>query len=106
MLHATAPPDFLEPAHEWRRLFSETWGTFLLDVVAAGADVVGAERRRGDAERGGRRTEPDGHGHHLFHGRCRGRPSQSDGHLGVRRPAQFSVAAGAWLYHGAGHRRR
>ena len=42
MLHATAPPDFLEPAHEWRRLFSETWGTFLLVVVAAGADVVGA----------------------------------------------------------------
>jgi hypothetical protein len=41
MLHATAPPDFLESAHEWRRLFSETWGTFLLVVVAAGADVVG-----------------------------------------------------------------
>ena len=43
MLHATAPPDFLEPAHEWRRLFSEAWGTFLLVVVAAGADVVGAQ---------------------------------------------------------------
>lgn len=42
MLYATTPPDFLEPAHEWRRLFSETWGTFLLVVVAAGADVVGA----------------------------------------------------------------
>jgi aquaporin Z len=41
MLHVTAPPDFLEPAQEWRRLFSETWGTFLLVVVAAGADVVG-----------------------------------------------------------------
>jgi aquaporin Z len=42
MLHASAPPDFLESAHEWRRLFSETWGTFLLVVVAAGAGVVGA----------------------------------------------------------------
>ena len=39
MLNASAPPAFLEPAHEWRRLFSEAWGTFLLVVVAAG--VVG-----------------------------------------------------------------
>ena len=42
MLHASAPPDFLESAHECRRIFSETWGTFLLVVVAAGAGVVGA----------------------------------------------------------------
>jgi len=42
MLHASASPDFLEPAHEWRRLFSEAWGTFLLVVVAAGAGVVAA----------------------------------------------------------------
>jgi aquaporin Z len=42
MLHASAPPDFLDAAHEWRRLFSEAWGTFLLVVVAAGAGVVGA----------------------------------------------------------------
>jgi aquaporin Z len=42
MLHPSAPPNFLEPAHEWRRLFSEAWGTFLLVVVAAGAGVVGA----------------------------------------------------------------
>jgi aquaporin Z len=41
MLHATAAPDFLETAHEWRRLFSEAWGTFLLVVVASGADVIG-----------------------------------------------------------------
>ena len=43
MLHGSATPDFLEPAHEWRRLFAETWGTFLLVVVAAGAGVVGAQ---------------------------------------------------------------
>jgi aquaporin Z len=42
MVHAAEPPDFLDPALEWRRLFSETWGTFLLVVVAAGAGVVGA----------------------------------------------------------------
>ena len=42
MLGGSAPPDFLESAHEWRRLFSEVWGTFLLVVVAAGAGVVGA----------------------------------------------------------------
>jgi len=43
MLDRTAAPDFLVSAHEWRRLFAETWGTFLLVVVAAGADVVGAQ---------------------------------------------------------------
>ena len=42
MLHASPVPDFLEAAHEWRRLFAETWGTFLLVVVATGAVVVGA----------------------------------------------------------------
>jgi aquaporin Z len=42
MLSAAAAPDFLDAAHEWRRLFAETWGTFLLVVVAAGATVVGA----------------------------------------------------------------
>jgi aquaporin Z len=41
MLQVTAAPDFLETAHEWRRLFSESWGTFLLVVVASGAGVVG-----------------------------------------------------------------
>ena len=42
MLHAGAPPDFLDPRVEWRRLFSETWGTFLLVLVAAGAGGVSA----------------------------------------------------------------
>jgi aquaporin Z len=41
MIVASKVPDFLEPSHEWRRLFSETWGTFLLVVVAAGAGVIG-----------------------------------------------------------------
>ncbi len=45
MLHPTAVPDFLESAHEWRRLFSEAWGTFLLVVVASGAVVVGMMSR-------------------------------------------------------------
>jgi aquaporin Z len=41
MLHATRVPDFLVAAHEWRRLFSEAWGTFLLVVVASGAGIAG-----------------------------------------------------------------
>lgn len=32
--------DFLNRALEWRRVFAECWGTFLLVVVAAGAKVV------------------------------------------------------------------
>ena len=43
MLHGSAAPNFLESAHEWRRLFAESWGTFLLVIVAAGAAVVGAQ---------------------------------------------------------------
>ena len=34
--------DFLDDHLEWRRLFSELWGTFLLVLVAAGGGVVGA----------------------------------------------------------------
>jgi aquaporin Z len=32
--------DFLDHALEWRRIFAEIWGTFLLVVVAAGGEVV------------------------------------------------------------------
>lgn len=34
--------DFYNPSLEWRRLFAETWGTFLLVLVAAGGGVVAA----------------------------------------------------------------
>jgi len=40
MIHRSAPPDFLDPSLEWRRIFSETWGTFLLVVVAAGGGIM------------------------------------------------------------------
>jgi len=43
MRDAYAAYEFLQPAHEWRRVFSEAWGTFLLVVVAAGAGVVAAQ---------------------------------------------------------------
>jgi aquaporin Z len=33
---------FLDDSLEWRGLFSEAWGTFLLVLVAAVAPVVGA----------------------------------------------------------------
>ena len=34
--------EFWNPRREWRRMFSEAWGTFLLVLAAAGAGVVGA----------------------------------------------------------------
>jgi len=43
MLLKQISPDFLDPAHEWRRFFAETWGTFLLVLVAAGGGVVAAK---------------------------------------------------------------
>jgi aquaporin Z len=42
MLKPQASPDFLDSELEWRRLLAETWGTFLLVMVAAGGDVVRA----------------------------------------------------------------
>jgi aquaporin Z len=42
MMQGSPPPDFTDPSFEWRRLFSEAWGTFLLVLVAAGAGVVSA----------------------------------------------------------------
>lgn len=45
----TAPPwarDFTDLSYEWRRLFSELFGTFLLVMAAAGAPVV--SNRSGD----------------------------------------------------------
>ena len=35
--------EFLDDRLEYRRLFSEVWGTFLLVLVAAGAGAVGAQ---------------------------------------------------------------
>jgi aquaporin Z len=42
MVLRAVSPDFLDPRHEWRRLFAEVWGTFLLVLVAAGGGVVAA----------------------------------------------------------------
>lgn len=39
---------FDDPGLEYRRLFSELWGTFLLVLVAAGGGVVGATAFGGD----------------------------------------------------------
>jgi aquaporin Z len=41
--HERTEHEFLESSREWRRIFSECWGTFLLVVVAAGAHVVAAQ---------------------------------------------------------------
>src|SRR5512135_1336176 len=35
--------EFLDSSREWRRMFSECWGTFLLVVVGAGAHVVASQ---------------------------------------------------------------
>jgi aquaporin Z len=43
MVSKPASPDFLNPSFEWRRLFAEAWGTFLLVLVAAGGGVVAAK---------------------------------------------------------------
>jgi aquaporin Z len=49
--------DFLDHALEWRRIFAEIWGTFLLVVVAAGGEVV-ASRSGGAVTPGMRAVAP------------------------------------------------
>ena len=43
-----AETDFDDASLEYRRLFSEVWGTFLLVLVAAGGGVIGATSFGGD----------------------------------------------------------
>ena len=40
MVRRQLVPDFLDSSLEWRRIFGEVWGTFLLVLVAAGGGVV------------------------------------------------------------------
>lgn len=40
LAHKEGLAAFLDPAREWRRIFSESWGTFLLVVVAAGGGMM------------------------------------------------------------------
>ena len=106
MLHASAPPDFLESAHEWRRLFSETWGTFLLVVVAAGAGVVGA--RSGGAITLSMKVVAPGimvMAIIYFMGAVGGARLKSGGHIGICSSSQFSVGSSARVYHCSVHRR-
>jgi aquaporin Z len=56
MVRKQLSPDFLDPSNEWRRLFAEAWGTFLLVLVAAGGGVVAA--RSGGAVTAGALVAP------------------------------------------------
>ena len=42
MVQRQSALDFLDSSFEWRRVFAEVWGTFLLVLVAAGGGVVAA----------------------------------------------------------------
>ncbi len=57
MVQNQESPDFLNPSLEWRRIFAETWGTFLLVLVAAGGIMV-AGRSGGEVTLGMRVAAP------------------------------------------------
>ena len=40
MVNQQVPPNFLDPGLEWRRIFAELWGTFLLVLVAVGGSIT------------------------------------------------------------------
>jgi hypothetical protein len=80
LLNPSPAPDFLDSSHEWRCLFSEAWGTFLLVVVAPGIMVMAII---------------------YFMGCCRRCPFKSGSHIGIRSPGQFSMESDARVYWGA-----
>ena len=41
--HASTEHEFFDTSREWRRIFSEAWGTFLLVLAAAGGAMVAAK---------------------------------------------------------------
>jgi len=97
--------DFLDHASEWRRIFAEFWGTFLLVVVAAGGEVV-ASRSGGTVTPGyeGGCARTYGNGHHLFHGRSERSSFKPGGYLGLRGSAELSVEPSAGLRPGTSSR--
>ena len=94
----TAAVDFDNPRLEYRRLFSEVWGTFLLVLVAAGGGVIGATTFGVDLTLAMKALAPGIMvGHHLLHGHRLRRPPQPRRHPGLRRPRQLPMASRARL---------
>ena len=74
--------DFQDPKQEWRRLFSELYGTFFLVLVAAGGGMMGAGVPGHDQPDGGcGRAGVDGDGDHHVHGQGVGRAPEPGGQL-------------------------
>ena len=77
--------DFHDPSQEWRRLFSELFGTFFLVLVAAGGGMMSQAFPDTISRHGrGRRARADGDGDHPVHGQGLGRPPEPRGEHRVR----------------------
>ena len=99
--------DFDNASLEFRRLFSEVWGTFLLVLVAAGGGVIGATAFGGELTLAMKALAPGMMvmGDHLLHGHDLRCPPESGRHPGLRRPRQLPLAPRAGLHRGRGPRR-
>ena len=101
-----AETQFDDASLEYRRLFSEVWGTFLLVLVAAGGGVIGATSFGGDLTLPMKALAPGMMvmGVIFFMGTISGRTSQPRRDPGLRRARQLPLATGAGLYRGRGRR--
>jgi hypothetical protein len=92
--------DFQNPDQEWRRLFSELFGTFLPVMVAAGGGMMGAAFPN-TISRTAAVVAPGlmSAGNHHVHGEGLGRSPEPRGQHRVRAAARLSVASGAGLHH-------
>ena len=91
--------DFKDPGQEWRRLFSEFYGTFFLVLVAAGGGMMG-QAFPNTISRTAAVVGPGlmVMGDHLVHGEGFGRPSEPGRQSGFRRPPGLPVDTGARLH--------
>src|SRR5450755_4386565 len=92
--------DFKDPHQEWRRLFSELFGTFLLVLVAAGGGMMG-HAFPGVITRTDAVVTPAlmVMGVILFMGKVSGAPSEPCGQYRVRAAPRLPVVARARLHH-------
>ena len=98
--------DFQDPKQEWRRLFSELYGTFLLVIVAAGGGMMG-EAFPNTITRSAAVVAPGlmVMGDHHVHGQGLGRPPQPRSQRRLLAARRLPVAPGPRVHRGAADRR-
>jgi hypothetical protein len=83
MVQKQVSPDLLDPAHEWRCISAETWGTFLLALRRRWRGPGCQERQGCRLGHAGGSTRAHGDGDHLLNGHGQRRASEPGSYFGI-----------------------